>query len=135
MNQNNYFVGHLKLFRWILQHLFNHNLSIEIFSILISELLWILANCFQKMVLLIMLWLIVSKMVWFEVEEFCEIFADSAPFFNISRTVAQTHINHMTFWKSVTRFFKCIHVNCLSRLGVLAEVSTKLQKIDFFSII
>ena len=32
----------------------------------------------------------------------------------------------------VTRPFRCIHLNCFNRLGLLAEVGTKLQKIHFF---
>ena len=49
----------------------------------------------------------------------------------ILRTVAQTSINHIIFWKSVMRTFKCIYLNCFSRLRFLAEVRTKLQKINF----
>ena len=51
---------------------------------------------------------------------------------NISWTVAQTPINHIIFWKSVMRTFRCIYVNCFNRLRFLAEVSTKLQKMHFF---
>ena len=51
---------------------------------------------------------------------------------NISLTVAQNPKNHIIFWKSVMRTLKPIHVNWFNRLRFLAEVSTKLQKIDFF---
>ena len=47
-------------------------------------------------------------------------------------TVAQTPINHIIFLKSVFRTFICIYVNCFSRLRFLAEVSTKLRKMNFF---
>ena len=42
---------------------------------------------------------------------------------NFSRTVAQTPINHIIFWKSLMR---CIYVNCFNRLRFFVEVSTKL---------
>ena len=45
---------------------------------------------------------------------------------NISWRV--TPINHILFWKSVIRTFRCIFVNCFDWLRFLAEVSTKLQK-------
>ena len=45
---------------------------------------------------------------------------------NISWIVAQTPINHIIFWKSVMRTFRCIYVNCFNRLRFLAEISTKL---------
>ena len=45
---------------------------------------------------------------------------------NISWIVALTPINHSIFWKSVMRTIRCIYVNCFNRLGVFAEVSTKL---------
>ena len=51
---------------------------------------------------------------------------------NISWTVAQTPINHIIFWKSVLRTFRCLYVNSFNRLRCLAEVSTKLQKLHFF---
>ena len=51
---------------------------------------------------------------------------------NISRMVAWTPINYTIFWKSVMKTFRCIYVNCFSRLRFLAEVSTKLQKMQFF---
>ena len=53
---------------------------------------------------------------------------------NTLRTVAQTTINHIVFWKSVMRTFRCIYVNCFNRLRFLAEVSTKLQKFNSNSI-
>ena len=51
---------------------------------------------------------------------------------NISWTVPQTPINHTIFWQSVKRTFRCIYLNCLTRLWFLAEVSAKLHKIHLF---
>ena len=51
---------------------------------------------------------------------------------NISWTVAQTPINHIIFWQSVVRTFRCIYENCFNRLKFFAEVSTELQKMHFF---
>ena len=51
---------------------------------------------------------------------------------NISWMVAQVPINHIIFWKTVTKTFKSIYINCFNRLRFLAEVSTKLQKMHFF---
>ena len=51
---------------------------------------------------------------------------------NISWTVAQTPVNHINFWKSVMRTFRCIYTSCFNRLRFLAENSTKLQKMNFF---
>ena len=48
---------------------------------------------------------------------------------NISWAVAQTPIGHTIFWK---RTFRYIHVNTLNRFRFLAEVSSKLQKMQFF---
>ena len=50
---------------------------------------------------------------------------------NISWMLSWTPIIHISFWKSITRTFRCIYVNCFSRLRFLAEVSTKLKKIHF----
>ena len=47
---------------------------------------------------------------------------------NITWTVAQAPINHVIFWKSVMRTFRCIYVNCFNTLRFLAAVSTKLKK-------
>ena len=44
---------------------------------------------------------------------------------NISRTVDQTPINQIIFWKSVMRTFRWIHVNCFNRHRSFAMVSTK----------
>ena len=46
---------------------------------------------------------------------------------NISWTVTQTPINHVIFWKSIMRTFRCIYVNCSIRLRFLDEISTKLS--------
>ena len=46
----------------------------------------------------------------------------------ISWTVTQTTYS---FLKDVMRTFRCIYVNCFNRLKFLAEVSSKLQKIQF----
>ena len=51
---------------------------------------------------------------------------------NISWTVAQTPINHIIFWRSLMRTFRCIYTSCFNRLRFLAENSTKLQKMNFF---
>ena len=52
---------------------------------------------------------------------------------NVSWTVGQTHINHVIFWKSVMRTFRCIYVNCIDRWRFFAEVRTKLlKKMHFF---
>ena len=51
---------------------------------------------------------------------------------NISWTVAQTPVNHINFWKSVMRTFRCIYTSCFNKLRFLAENSTKLQKMNFF---
>ena len=48
------------------------------------------------------------------------------------KKVPQTPINHVIFWKSVMRTFRCIYVNCFNRLRFLAEVSSKFKKILFF---
>ena len=45
---------------------------------------------------------------------------------NISWTVAWTPINHIIFWKSGKRTFRCIYVNCCNKLRFFAEISTKL---------
>ena len=45
---------------------------------------------------------------------------------NISWTMTQTPITHSIVWKSVMRAFRCIYVNCFSRLRFLAEFSTIL---------
>ena len=37
---------------------------------------------------------------------------------NISWTAAQTPINHINFWKSVMRNFRCIYVNCFNKLNL-----------------
>ena len=47
------------------------------------------------------------------------------------KTVSQSIINNINFWKCVTRPFRCIYVNCSNQLGFLAEVSTKLKKMHF----
>ena len=52
--------------------------------------------------------------------------------FKRSKTVSHSIISNATFWKCVTRPFRCIYVNCFDRLRFLAEVSTKLQKMHFF---
>ena len=51
---------------------------------------------------------------------------------NISRNVPQTPINHIIFWKSVMRTFRCLYVNYFNRLRLHAEVSAKLQNNAFF---
>ena len=51
---------------------------------------------------------------------------------NNSWTVAQTPINHIIFWISIMRTFRCIYLNCFNRLRFLAEVIPKLQKMHFF---
>ena len=50
---------------------------------------------------------------------------------NISWKMAENLINHIIFWKSVIRTFRCIYVNTFNRLRFLAEISTKLQKMRF----
>ena len=50
---------------------------------------------------------------------------------NTSWTVAQTPVNHIIFWKSVMRTFRCIYANYFNRLRFLADVSTKLKKMHF----
>ena len=84
-----------------------------------------LVRYIQKMVLSIILQLTVSEILGLEVEEFY-ISADSASFFdiliaNISWTVSQIPINHIIFWKSVMRTFRCIYVNCFHRIRFLAQ--------------
>ena len=54
---------------------------------------------------------------------------------NISWTSAQTPINHIIFWKSVLRTFRCTDVTCFNRLRFLSEVTTKLQKMHFFGLL
>ena len=51
---------------------------------------------------------------------------------NISKTLSQSIINNTIFWKSVTRLFRCIYVNCFNILTFFAEVSTIIQKNRFF---
>ena len=40
-------------------------------------------------------------------------------------------MSHVIFWKTVTKTFRFIYVNCLNTLRVLVEVSTKSQKMLF----
>ena len=40
---------------------------------------------------------------------------------NISWTVGQTSINHIIFWKSIRRIFRCIYVNCCNILGKIGK--------------
>ena len=47
---------------------------------------------------------------------------------NILRTVTRTSTNHIIFWKSVMKTFRCIYVNCFNRLRFLAEVRTNSKK-------
>ena len=96
-----------------------------------------LVTQFHKIVLFITLWRTVLEIIGFRVEEFCYISVKSASFFifliaNISWTMARTPKNHILFWKSVMRTSRCIYVNCFRRLTLLAEVSTKFQKMHFF---
>ena len=51
---------------------------------------------------------------------------------NIFWTVAQTRIDHIIFWKSVMRTFRCIYVSCFNKLRFLVMVSINLQKMYFF---
>ena len=51
---------------------------------------------------------------------------------NTSLNVAPTPRNHIIFWRSVMKTFRCIYVNCFKRLRFLAELSAKFQKMDFF---
>ena len=46
-----------------------------------------------------------------EVEEFCKISSESISA-SISWPVAQISKNHIVFWKSVMRTFRCIYANC-----------------------
>ena len=39
---------------------------------------------------------------------------------NISKTLSQSIINNTIFWKSVTRLFRCIYVNCFNILTFFA---------------
>ena len=98
----------------------------------------VLVTHFQKMVLFVMLWLPVSEIL----ERFCLKSKDFVAFklsiflifqllINISWTMAQTPVNHMIFWKSVMRNFRCIYVNFFNRLRFLVEFSTKLQTMHF----
>ena len=84
----------------------------------------------QKMVLFIMLTYCFGDItVWSQifVTFLLSIFFD-ALIANVSLAVAQTPINHIIFWKSLMRTFRCIYVNCFNRLRFIAAVSTKLQK-------
>ena len=40
---------------------------------------------------------------------------------NISWTVGQTSINHIIFWKSIRRFFRCISVNWCKIVGKIGK--------------
>ena len=96
-----------------------------------------LVTHFQKMILFIILWRTVSEILkaWSQqiLLNYCwvSIFFDIL-IANISWTVAQTPVNHINFWKSVMRTFRCIYTSCFNRLRFLAENSTKLQKMNFF---
>ena len=46
--------------------------------------------------------------------------------------MAETPINHIIFRKSVMRTLRCMYINCINRFRSLTEVSTELQKINFF---
>ena len=50
---------------------------------------------------------------------------------NISKIVSHSTINNTIFWKYVTIPFRYIYLNCFNRLRLLAEVSTKFQKMSF----
>ena len=41
-------------------------------------------------------------------------------------------MNHIIFWESLMRTFRCIYVNCFNRLRCLVAISTKLQRKHFF---
>ena len=89
-----------------------------------------LVTHFQKMVLFIMPWRTVAEIlkVWSRqiLLNYCwvSIFFDIL-IANISWTVAQTPVNHINFWKSVMRTFRCIYTSCFNRLRFLAENSIK----------
>ena len=83
---------------------------------------------FRKMFLFTMLWLHVLKILYFY---WVSIIFDIL-IANISWTVAHTRINHIIFWKTAMKIFRSIYVNCFNRFTVLAEVSTKLQKMHVF---
>ena len=51
---------------------------------------------------------------------------------NISWMVAHISMNHIIFWKSLMITFRCIYMISFNRLSFLTNVSTKLQKMDFF---
>ena len=71
---------------------------------------------------------------WSPLLKFCwvRIFLDIL-IVKISWMVAQTLINHIIFWKSVMKTFRCIYVNGFNKLSFLAVVGTKLQKMHFFA--
>ena len=96
-----------------------------------------LVTHFQKMILFIILWRTVSEILKASSQQILLNYCWVSIFFdiliaNISWTVAQTPVNHINFWKSVMRTFRCIYTSCFNRLRFLAESSTKLQKMNFF---
>ena len=89
---------------------------------------------FQEMVLFIMLWLTVRRYYSFKPKNFVK-FLQSQHFFDIliantSWTLAKTPINHVIFWMSVMRIFRCIYVNYFNGLRFLAKINTKFQKMQ-----
>ena len=46
-----------------------------------------------------------------------------------SWTLAQTPINHIIFWKTVTRTFRCIYVNCCNRIRLQIYKNTLFQQL------
>ena len=50
---------------------------------------------------------------------------------NISWNVAQTPINHIIFWTSVMKTFRCIYENCFNRLRFLLRSVQNCKKLHF----
>ena len=91
-----------------------------------------LVTNFLKMVLFIMLWLTATEILGFQVQDFVKfLLTQHFLIFLIDNNGGSD--THIIFWKSIMRTSKCSYVNCFNRLRFLAEISTKLQKIHFFS--
>ena len=97
----------------------------------------------QKMVQFIILWLTVFESDSLKVESdrlkvtgFVKSLLSQYLFesltINISRMVAQTHINKVIFCNSVMRTFRRIYVNCFNKLSFFANINRKMQEIHFF---
>ena len=96
----------------------------------------VLITFFQKILRFIRVWATVHEILAIKISKKIlnqQKFLKNSSTSNTHTIEAISHsiINNINFWKCVTRPFRCIYVNCFNRLRFLAEVSTKLQKMQF----